>query len=245
MKNNLGIRILVPPHVIRNIWRNKSCLSTGAQGVSNFRPTTAAALYHRHLPTTGGVVWDMSAGFGGRLLGPLACPRVSKYVGTDPSSLTYDGLMEMKNELLHLLNVMGYPAPTVELHRLGSEDFKPEAGSLDLCASSPPYSSHERYSDEESQSYIRFPTNELWLNGYMRMTLENCRLGLKPDGRLVMNLADTETYPPLTNDFLALARNTGFTLVETLQLALSKMVGTDKPSASHKYEPIYVFTKRQ
>jgi hypothetical protein len=153
--------------------------------------------------------------------------------------------MEMKNELLHLLNVMGYPAPTVELHRLGSEDFKPEAGSLDLCASSPPYSSHERYSDEESQSYIRFPTNELWLNGYMRMTLENCRLGLKPDGRLVMNLADTETYPPLTNDFLALARNTGFTLVETLQLALSKMVGTDKPSASHKYEPIYVFTKRQ
>ena len=60
-----------------------------------------------------------------------------------------------------------------------------------------------------------------------------------------MNLADTTGYPTLTKDFLAVAKNTGFTLVETLQLALSKMVGTDKQSASHKYEPIYVFTKRQ
>jgi hypothetical protein len=26
MKNKVGIRILVPKHVARNIWRNKSCL---------------------------------------------------------------------------------------------------------------------------------------------------------------------------------------------------------------------------
>jgi hypothetical protein len=61
---------------------------------------------------------------------------------------------------------------------------------------------------------------------------------------VVMNLADTKTYPTLTRDFLSLAKDTGFTLVETLQLALSMMVGMDKQSASHKYEPVFVFTKR-
>lgn len=216
---------------------------SGAQGVSGFRPAAAIALYHRYLPSTGGIVWDCSAGWGGRLLGALVCPRVLKYIGTDPCSLTFDGLMEMKNELPHLLNVMGYPSPIVDPICIGSEDHRPEPGSLSLCLSSPPYAGHEKYSDEPTQSYIKFPTNERWMNEYMRMTLENCRLGLKRDGFLVMNLADTKSYPALTKDFLALAKKTGFKLVETLQLALSKMLGTDKQSASHKFEPVYVFQR--
>jgi hypothetical protein len=61
---------------------------SGAQGVSNFRPTAAAAIYHTFLPRTGGTVWDMSSGFGRRLLGAIACNRVSRYVGTDPCSQT-------------------------------------------------------------------------------------------------------------------------------------------------------------
>jgi hypothetical protein len=217
------------------------CFS-GAQGVSNFHPAAASALYHRYLPSTGGVVWDMSAGFGGRLLGSMVSPRAMRYVGTDPCSLTFDGLMEMKNELPDLLNVMGYPSAIVDIYKIGSEDYRPEPGSLSLCMSSPPYAGHEKYSDEPTQSYIKFPTNKLWMNKYMRMTLENCRVGLKRDGFLVMNLANTATYPTLTKDFLALARDIGFTLMETLQLALSKMVGTDK-TESHKHEPVYVFRK--
>lgn len=43
----------------------------------------------------------MSSGFGGRLLGALACDRVDKYVGTDPSTYAMDGLREMANELVH------------------------------------------------------------------------------------------------------------------------------------------------
>ena len=77
----------------------------------------------------------------------------------------------------------------------------------------------------------------------MRRTLDNCRVALKKDGFLVMNLADTKTYPTLTTDFLSLAEGTGFTLVETLQLALARMPGTGKQMASYKYEPIYVFQR--
>lgn len=63
-----------------------------------FTPTAAAAIYHKFLPEEGGVVWDMSAGFGGRLLGALACDRVDKYIGTDPNPLSVDGLREMTDE---------------------------------------------------------------------------------------------------------------------------------------------------
>ena len=223
----------------------RKALSTysGAQGVSNFRPSAALALYNRYLPKEGGAVWDMSSGFGGRLLGAMACHKVKKYIGTDPATLTHRGLCAMRDELLPMMDTMGYRTPAIELHHMGSEDFPPEPESIDCCLSSPPYSSHEKYSDELTQSCIRFPTNELWMNEYMRMTLENCRVGLKRDGFLVMNLADTKSYPTLTKDFLVLAKNTGFKLVEKLQLALSKVVGTDKWSATHKYEPVFAFRK--
>src|SRR5277367_1552389 len=54
---------------------------TGTQAVSNFRPTAAAAIYHKLMPEAGGVTWDMSSGWGGRLLGAFACDRITKYIG--------------------------------------------------------------------------------------------------------------------------------------------------------------------
>jgi len=102
----------------------------------------------------------------------------------------------MRDELLPMMVTMGYRIPAIELHHMGSEDFPPEPESLDCCLSSPPYSSHEKYSDEPTKSYIRFPTNELWMNEDMRMALENCRASLRRDGFLVMNLADTKSYSP-------------------------------------------------
>jgi hypothetical protein len=72
---------------------------SGTQAVSNFRPTAAAAMYDRYMPGGGGVTWDMSSGYGGRLLGAIASLHVRKYIGTDPASLTFDGLTEMAAEL--------------------------------------------------------------------------------------------------------------------------------------------------
>jgi hypothetical protein len=214
---------------------------SGTQSVSNFRPTAAASICDRYLPVGGAAVWDMSAGFGGRLLGAMACRKVTKYIGTDPATLTMDGLCEMRDELAPMVEYLGYLVPEIELHKVGSENFTPEPGSLSMCFTSCPYGSHEKYSDEPTQSYIKFPTNEAWLHGYMRMTLENCRIGLKRDGFLVVNIAGVKSYPALHEDFVSLATTNGWQLVETLQLALSKMPGSGKQTASHKYEPIYVF----
>ena len=68
---------------------------TGTQCVSNFRPTAAAALY-RKFCKTGDTVWDMSMGYGGRLLGAILA-KVN-YIGTDPCGDTYNGLVELRNQ---------------------------------------------------------------------------------------------------------------------------------------------------
>jgi hypothetical protein len=49
----------------------KACMTfCGSHAVSNFRPSAAAAIFDKYLPETGGVVFDPSAGFGGRPLRP-------------------------------------------------------------------------------------------------------------------------------------------------------------------------------
>ncbi|MGA8149355.1 MAG: hypothetical protein WB952_00130 [Terriglobales bacterium] len=226
---------------LRKILRSFS----STQSVSNFRPTAAASVYHRLLPENGGGVWDMSSGFGGRLLGALACDKVDRYIGTDPSTYAMDGLREMANELVPMAEQFGRRTLEVELHKVGSEDFLPERNSLDLCFTSPPYFGWEHYSDAASQSHKKFPTQHEWLHGFIGATLRNCALGLKRDGILAVNIASVAAYPNLARVFFRYAEANGWRLVETLQLQLSKMVGLKHiGSGAFKSEPIFVYKKK-
>jgi hypothetical protein len=226
-------------------WRKVLRIFSGTQSVSNFRPTAAAAVYHRLLPEDGGVVWDMCAGFGGRLLGALACDRVDKYIGTDPDTHTMQGLREMADELVPMAEQFGRRTLDVELHQTGSEVFVPQRNSLDVAFTSPPYAGWEQYSNEPTQSHKRFPTQDSWLRGFMGATLRNCAHGLRRNGTLALNIANVAGYPSLARDFVAYAERNGWRLVETMRLSLSKMVGQKhKHSRSYKYEPIFIFKKK-
>jgi hypothetical protein len=218
---------------------------SSTQSVSNFRPTAAAAIYHRLLPDEGGVVWDMSAGFGGRLLGALACDRVDRYIGTDPSTFAMDGLREMADELVPMAEQFGRRTLEVELHQVGSEDFVPERNSLDLCFTSPSYFGWEHYSDAATQSHKKFPTQHEWLHGFMGATLRNCAHGLRRNGILAINISSVAAFPDLAKAFVRFAEDHGWLLVDTLQLQLSKMVGLKHIGKSaFKSEPIFVFKKK-
>ncbi len=215
---------------------------SGSQGVSNFRPSAAASLYDRYMPEGGGVTWDMSAGYGGRMLGAIASPRVRRYIGTDPASFTYDGLTAMAAELPAMAEQLGGEPTEIELHKIGSENFVPDRGSIQFAWTSPPYFDAEHYSEEPTQSYIKFRTPETWLNGFLGATLSNCHAGLAASGILAVNIANVASYPNLTEDFLWLARRCRFQHVETLRLALSAMPGT-RAGSPYRYEPVFVFRK--
>lgn len=151
---------------IRKILR----IFSGTQSVSNFRPTAAKCIYEYF--SGNGHVWDMSAGFGGRLLGALASPKIKHYIGTDPSHLTYEGLCKIRDDF-------AFVGKKIELHKIGSEDFIPKSESIDLCFSSPPYFDTEKYSDEPTQSYIKFPSKNSWMINFLMKTVDNCFLSLK------------------------------------------------------------------
>jgi hypothetical protein len=157
--------------------------------------------------------------------------------------MTMEGLQEMVLELVP----MSGRRIGVELHHVGSEDFRPDRNSLDLAASSGPYFRNEQYSDEQTQSYVKFPSREEWLEGYMGTTLANCRRGLKPGGILAVNIANVPSYPRLESDFLSLAKREGWRLRTTVQIEMSQMLGTKGfvagTNKQYKTEPLFVFSK--
>ena len=210
-----------------NRLRQSIKIYTGTQSVSNFRPTAAKLIYEKF---GGDTIWDMSCGWGGRLIGFLASSR-KKYIGTEPSSLTFEGLQKIKKDFFYLKK-------SVELHKLGSEEFIPDRNSLDLCFTSPPYFDTEKYSDEDTQSYIKFPTKEEWVNGFLRKTIENCYRGLKDGKYMLINIANTPKYKFIEEETQRIAKELGFVQNDTLQLTLSSVMG-----AGYKYEPIFVFKK--
>jgi hypothetical protein len=215
---------------------------SGTQAVSNFRPSAAAAIYDRFMPEGDGVTWDMSAGFGGRMLGAIASRRVKKYIGTEPATLTFEGLTEMAAELPEMAAHLGSGPTEIDLHKIGSENFVPDRSSIQLAFTSPPYFAAEEYSSEPTQSYIKFKTREAWFDGFLGTTLSNAYRGLAASGILAVNIANVKTYPNLADDFLLLAGRCGFRHIETLRLALAAMPGTRKGSP-YKYEPVFIFEK--
>lgn len=202
---------------------------SGVQSVSNFRPTAAGIIYKRY--GGDGVMWDMSCGWGGRLVGALASKHIKTYIGTEPSTKTFEGLCKIRDDFSYLNK-------DIQLHCMGSEEFLPDKESLDLCFTSPPYFDTEKYADESTQSYNKFPSREDWGSGFLRKTFSNCYHGLKPGGYMLINIANTPKYKDLEEMTIKYATEVGFTHVETLQLVLSAVMGDGR-----KYEPIFCFKK--
>ena len=216
---------------LRSVLRRYS----GTQAVSNFRPTAAALMYDKFLEkasplfgTKAGTTWDMSCGYGGRLLGSIAADV--NYIGTDPCTETYEGLKQIKEDWSGLNR-------NIELHQMGSEEFRPDKNSVDLCFTSPPYFDWEKYSEEDTQSYKKYPTSEEWVNGFLFDTIKNCHYGLKPGGILAMNVANTKRIKNFETETNRLAMEAGFYYQDTWKLQLSSQQGAPK------YEPIFIFKK--
>lgn len=213
-----------------NRLRQNAKVYCSKQSVSNFRPTVSKFIYNKF--GNKGTVWDMSMGWGGRLLGFLASD-CKKYIGTDPSTKTFEGLQKLKNDF-------AYVGKEVELHCMGSEEFKPQSKSLDLCFTSPPYFDTEKYADEPTQSFKKFPTRDGWVEGFLRQTIKNCFTGLKDNGYMVINIANTPKHKDLEEETIRVAQEEGFYLDDTYRLILSSISGKGV-----KYEPVFIFKKVQ
>jgi 16S rRNA G966 N2-methylase RsmD len=135
-----------------------------------FRPAAAKALYEVWGKRENCRVLDSSAGYGARMLGAHLAGNVSFYLGIDPNTApSCERLAKVLDER--------YDTGTKKvLLKMGSEDFTKEnfpeyVGTFDLYFTSPPYFDTERYSTDESQSYLKFPSYAGWMTGFYRTTI--------------------------------------------------------------------------
>lgn len=217
------------PHKFHeNRLRQSIKIYSGTQAVSNFRPTAAKLIYEKY---GGPVIRDMSSGWGGRLLGFLAASNTKHYIGTEPSTRAYEGLLEMKKDFSYL-------GKKVDIYKCGSETYRTDPDILDLVFTSPPYFDTEKYSDEPTQSYIKFPTLDKWVNEFLFQSFENSYYGLKDGKYMIINIANTSKHKTIVENTIKVAEQIGFDHVDTLQLTLSSVMGKGM-----KLEPIFVFKK--
>lgn len=209
----------------------KGCLDV--RTISNFRPITAAAIYDSLLLFHNSVVWDPCCGFGGRLLGAYKADKVAGYIGCEPNKDTYKGLMEIKDDLkgddgLYKIDIRNIPMEEMDL----------EEYSVDMVFTSPPYYDLEKYSTDETQSYIRYKSKETWIEGFLRTLCKKSMKFLEPEGLFVLNINAVSTFPDLQYAAINVAINEGFKLlgVNVLELNSRNNRGT-------KTEPILIFEK--
>lgn len=206
--------------------------------VSNFRPAVAKAIYDK-FTTQNAKILDISAGYGGRLLGSMALNR--NYIGYEPSSHQFDGL----NKMIHSIKSLGLTDSKIELHQVCAEDSmqSEKAGSFDLIFTSPPYFDLEQYSDEYTQSYLRYPSYSEWREKFLWVIIEQSYRLLTTNGLLILNVANTRKAP-IANDTKHIA--TGFfRLIATyyLRMAVLPFHKCNNNSLPYRHEPIYVFEK--
>lgn len=198
------------------------------QTVSNFRPTVAKYIYNTF--GNNGKIFDPCCGWGGRLLGFLSSNCI-EYVGCDPSTETYNGLNTLKN-------IYSYRNKEVQLNNCCAEDYVPKSDYFDLVFTSPPYFNTEHYSNETTQSYLRYPDYEDWKNNFLQKLIENSFNALKFNGYFIFNIANVKTAPTLEQDSIKIAKDIGFEHVNTLKLVLSSISGKGT-----KFEPVFIFKK--
>ena len=208
----------------------------GSSRCYNFRPATAKTIYELYGKDNCKVL-DTSSGFGGRLLGFFTAKNTSEYVGIDPN--TEDSCNKF---ILYMSRY--FTNKKAYVNKIGSEDFTIESypqyeNYFDISFTSPPYFNIERYSDDITQSHVKFNTYDLWLDGFYRNTIYNSCNSLKLDGVFAVNISWVDNIKEYTEEFL---NDCGFYIIKEDKYLLrihprESSYGSDKMS---KYEPIWV-----
>jgi len=206
----------------------------GGYRVSNFRPTVAKYIYEKYCPK-GGVVLDPCAGYSGRLLGALASSTVASYVGYDPDKRQIMGGVRLFEDVMPAIPKV---IMDVDLWQMPFEESQIESQQFDLVFTSPPYFDKEMYSDDHTQSYVRFPTYEQWADGFLFTLISNSYCALKNGGYFAINVAGKE----IIRDTLQYATNLFGEPVVTKKMRLSKVLGHGD-TGTFKLENIYIFQK--
>jgi len=210
--------------------RYEICRSKNTKRTSVF-PVRVAKTIYTSFGKDNMKVLDPCAGYSSRLIGFYGCARGGEYLGIDPCLKTYNGLQETKK----------YIEPMTTKHKAVicngmAEEVMPQLNDkFDVIFTSPPYFNLERYSDEPTQSFVKYPTYEQWLEKFLFKIIDESFRLLKDDGCFVLNISNVDDKQLIDHVDLYVKRK--FRIENVLLMVF--------PSMFQEYftEPIFILRK--
>lgn len=203
----------------------------GVAYVNEFPPFVAQRIYKWYGGSGAFKVLDPCCGWGGRMIGCASIPNTT-YVGCEPCTKTYDGLMRLGEWLKSL-----QPTFNFEIFHDPYEDFT-TSEKFDIALTRPPYYNTEHYSDEPTNSLNRYDTYEKWVEGFYRPLILNTVDRIKDDGVFILNIGDRRY--PLSDDMQKICDGAGIYNSRTIDYLSGNGDAKEKfycLSKSSKYKP--------
>ena len=202
---------------VKSFFRNGTRI---ARKVANFCPKNAREIYFRYHDINGDRIncLDTSSGFGSRMSAVLLSGH--NYCGFDPNPKLFAQLIDYKN-WLKKHNVID-ESQRCGLYMHGSEVHRPELDNMfDVSFTSPPYFNLEKYADDDSESTKNYNNYELWLEKFVKPTIDNTYKYLKVGGYAMINIKNLtrDGKQPLFDDWGKMFKNHGgFKFIEIFEM---------------------------
>ena len=130
-------------------------------------------------------ILDPSSGWGDRLIIFLGL-GVNSYIGYDPNINLQKGYNEIIKTLGNKKQQNNY-----KVKCLGFE-YCDEKDKYDIVFTSPPYYDYEEYTNDESQSYIKYKTLNEWKYNFFTIYINNCYNACKKNGIICIHISDSK-----------------------------------------------------
>jgi tRNA1(Val) A37 N6-methylase TrmN6 len=199
--------------------------------VSLFKPLIGKYLYSKYANKK---VLDYSAGWGARCLGALSLGL--EYYGIDP--LTASNV----DEMIKFYNGKGF---VINNESENTKSYK-DIPMVDCILSCPPYFDLELYSEDETQSVVKYSNYNDWIGKYWNNTVKNCLKLLLDNGYFILIMKDVVGKYNIGDDMLKICLDNGIKIVEKLYYKTSKnhLSGKAKTGKKDKNnEIVFVFKK--
>jgi hypothetical protein len=125
-------------------------------------------------------VFDCCAGWGDRAIAAMSRSYVKQYEGCEPNIKSQQGIA-------NAIQVFGN-GKEHNVHLTGFEDFDFEDKYYDMVFTSPPFFDVEVYCNMDTQSIVRYPTQDVWYEEFLLPMFLRCWECIKPHGHLVISI---------------------------------------------------------
>jgi hypothetical protein len=166
----------------------RTCISLRKYICSQFKPNVAKGIYDRYKCKN---VLDFSAGWGDRLAGFYASEYGELFVGIDPREENHP-IYEEQAKFYQKHSTFFETEKRHELLCSPAEDadLSKYEGMMDIVFTSPPYFNVERYSYDDTQSWVRHKKIDDWNKKFLHVALDNVWKTLRKGGILMVNISD-------------------------------------------------------